>query len=251
MLYLFKVKSMRRYGMILSIVIPAYNEEKTILEVLKRVKAVKLPAGLGKEIIVVSDGSRDKTVMLARTVAGVKVIDKQPNQGKGAAVREGIKQATGDILIIQDADLEYDPNDYPAILKPILERKALVVYGSRYLSLIRGNKAGFAIKHKNAYTVTSLGSHVVTLATNILYGTRITDEATCYKCFKTSVIKSIKIDNDRFNWEPEITGKIARKGIKIHEVPISYAPRSYDEGKKIGWKDGIEALWTLLKYRIK
>lgn len=234
----------------LSVVIPAYNEEKTIREVLERVKKVSLP-GIEKEIIVVSDGSRDKTVQYAKSVKGVKVIDKQPNQGKGAAVRRGIQEATGDIVIIQDADMEYDPEDYRIIVPPISKGRALVVYGSRYLKLAKSRKSRWAIKHRGAYTATSLGSHVITFFTNLLFGTNITDEATCYKCFAARVIKSIRIENDRFNWEPEITAKIARKGIKIHEVPISYSPRSYEEGKKIGWKDGIEALWTLLKYRIK
>ncbi len=234
----------------LSVVIPAYNEEKTIREVLERVKKVSLP-GIEKEIIVVSDGSRDRTVQYAKSVKGVKVIDKQPNQGKGAAVRRGIREATGDIIIIQDADMEYDPEDYRIIVPPIAKGRALVVYGSRYLKLAKSRKSRWAIKHRGAYTATSLGSHVITMTTNLLFGTNITDEATCYKCFAARVIKSINIENDRFNWEPEITAKIARKGIKIHEVPISYSPRSYEEGKKIGWKDGIEALWTLLKYRIK
>ncbi len=236
--------------MILSIVIPAYNEEKTIVELLKRVKKVKLPNNMKKDIVVVSDGSRDRTVALARSVSGVRVFDKQPNQGKGAAVREGIRQATGDILIIQDADLEYDPNDYPAIITPIIARTARVVYGSRYLRLRQERKARFVIKHQGAYVLTSVGSQIITACTNLLYGLHITDEATCYKCFETRLIKSIRITHDRFHWEPEVTAKIAKKGIKIHEVPISYAPRSYQEGKKIGWKDGLEALWTLLKYRL-
>lgn len=236
--------------MILSVVIPAYNEEKTIVELLNRVKKAPLPAGATKEIIVVSDGSRDQTVELARTVPGVNVIEKEANRGKGAAVREGIQKARGDIIIIQDADLEYDPNDYSAVISPIIRGEALVVYGSRYLRLVEQSKVKFLIKHGGAYTATSLGSHLITLVANILFGIEITDEATCYKCFRADIIKAIPIRNERFHWEPEITAKIARKGIKIHEVPISYSPRSYEDGKKIGWKDGVEALWTLLKYRI-
>jgi len=234
---------------ILSVVVPAYNESKTIINVLNQVKAVDLSyLGVKKEIIVVSDGSSDKTVELAKSVKGIKVIDLQPNQGKGAAVRRGIKEATGDIIIIQDADLEYNPAEFAKVISPILNKKAKVVYGSRYLELHKKNR--FFIRHKGAYISTSLGVRVITILTNILYGTRITDEATCYKCFSSDVIKNIKIENNRFNWEPEVTAKIARKGIKIAEVPISYKPRTFEEGKKINWKDGISAIFTLIKYRI-
>ncbi len=237
---------------ILSIVIPVYNEEKTILQVLDLVKKVNLEQySVNKEIIVVSDGSKDDSVKLAKSVKDVRVIEKNPNRGKGAAVRTGIMASTGDIIIIQDADMEYDPEDYYEVIKPILEKKALVVYGSRYLGAPVKKKALFSRKYDKAYMRTYLGVQVITALTNILYGTKITDEATCYKCFRSDVIKSIRIENDRFNWEPEITAKIAKKNIKIYEVPISYNPRSYEEGKKIGTMDGFQAICALIKYRFK
>ncbi len=237
----------------LSIIVPAYNEEKTIVEILNRVKAVDLEKiGVEKEIIVVSDGSKDRTVERARTVAGVRIIANKHNQGKGGAVRDGIKHATGNIIIIQDADLEYDPNEYYRIIKPILEKKARVVYGSRFLSQKQKKRnLLFAKKKENAYSLAFLGGRIITLATNILYFTWITDEPTCYKCFRSDIIKNIKIENSRFNWEPEVTAKILKKGIKIYEVPISYNPRTFEEGKHINWKDGISALWTLLRYRFR
>ena len=231
----------------LSIIIPAYNEEKTILEVLAKVKKTKL--SLRKEIIVVSDGSTDRTAKLAATLKGIKVIDQQPNQGKGAAVRKGIESSTGEIVIIQDADLEYNPEEYEKIVKPLLDKTALVVYGSRFLGSEPRRLKIFSRKHKNAYSSAYFGAQVITFLTNLLFGTELTDEPTCYKCFESSLIKSIKIESDRFNWEPEVTAKIALKGINIYEVPISYNPRSFREGKKINWKDGIQAIWTLIKYR--
>lgn len=234
----------------LSIIIPAYNEEANILEVLNKVKNVDLSnLKVKKEIIVVDDGSKDKTAEIAKNVAGVKVIKKKSNSGKGSAVREGIKFSTGDIILIQDADLEYDPNEYSKIISPILEKHHLVVYGSRFLGV--KNKEGFIKKHENAYLFSYLGSRFVTKLTNVFFNSNLTDEATCYKCFRSDVIKQIKIENDRFHWEPEVTAKILKKGIKIHEVPISYNPRSYQEGKKINWVDGLEAIWTLIKYKVR
>lgn len=236
---------------LLSIIISAYNEEKTILEVIRMVKAVKTEnLDVQKEIIVVDDGSRDKTAEKVLTQKGVLLFRQIPNQGKGAAIRRGIREAKGEIIIVQDADLEYDPEDYLKILEPILRGKAKVVYGSRFLGSQR-TRGFLSRKHKNAYSSAYIGAQIVTFTTNVLYNTRITDEPTCYKCFKSEVIKSIDIKSDRFNWEPEVTAKIARKKIRIYEVPISYHPRSFKEGKKINWIDGVQAIWTLIKYRFK
>lgn len=234
----------------LSIVIPAYNEEKNLSEVIEKVKGVDL-SGLKvkKEIIVIDDGSTDRTVEVAKKIKGIKLIVKKRNEGKGSAVAAGIKNSSGDIIIIQDADLEYEPNEYPRIILPILDKKYKVVYGSRFLGIKKGNY--LMRKHKNAYLSSYLGSRLITRLTNLLFFSNITDEATCYKCFESSLIKSINIENKRFHWEPEVTAKILKKNIKIYEVPISYNPRSYDEGKKINWIDGLEAIWTLIKYRIK
>jgi glycosyltransferase involved in cell wall biosynthesis len=228
-----------------SIIIPAYNEEKTIEKILKKVLDVKLP--LEKEIIVVNDGSTDRTKEIVE-----KFIKNHPNEniilinkkngGKGSALKVGIKHSTGDIIIIQDADLEYDPNDYPNLIKPILEGKAKVVYGSRLRKM--GNK----FSHLSFL----IGGLIITLVTNLLYFTFLTDEPTCYKVFHKE-LKDILInaEGDKFDWEPEVTAKILRRGYKIFEVPISYYPRTLKEGKKIRWKDGIDAILTLLKWRFK
>jgi glycosyltransferase involved in cell wall biosynthesis len=236
----------------LSIIIPAYNEEETITEVIKRIKKVDLKKEkVEKEIIVVNDGSKDKTSQKVEAISGVRLINQIPNQGKGAAIRRGVKEATGDIILVQDADLEYNPEDYASLIKPILEGKAKVVYGSRFLGSRKQGNLLLSRKHKNAYGLAYIGAQIVTFTTNLLFGTQITDEPTCYKCFSAEVIKSINIKGNRFDWEPEVTAKVAKKGIKIYEVPIFYSPRSFEEGKKINWKDGIHAIWTLLKYRIK
>lgn len=225
----------------LSIVIPVFNENNTIAEILKRIEAADL--GVEKEIIIVDDFSTDGTRDFLRSLENRHKIIYQPkNLGKGAALRAGFKQAAGDWLVVQDADLEYNPNDFKAMLKPIIEAGALVIYGSRRLgnSYFRRRHSGY---------IYAFGGIFITWFTNLLYGTKITDEPTCYKMFKTDLLKSINLECERFEFCPEITAKIARRGIKIHEVPISYQPRYKSEGKKIDWRDGLEALWTLLKYR--
>lgn len=223
---------------LLSIVIPAYNEEKTILPLLEKVKALEIP-GIKKEIIVVDDASQDKTKEILRKQEGITLLEQKKNQGKGAAFKVGLKKTQGDIIIVQDADLEYDPQDIKKCLQPILQGETQVVYGSREL-----NK-----KNKRSKWIFFLGGKTITCFCNLLYGSHLTDEPTCYKCFQAELIKSLVIEGNGFEWEPEITAKILKKGLPIKEVPIQYFPRQ--EGKKINYQDGIKALWTLFKYRFK
>ena len=230
----------------LSILIPAYNEEETIQEILKKIEEVDLSKiNLEKEIVIVNDGSTDNTELkinefLKNSNLNINLI-KQENQGKGGAIRTAIKHATGDIIIIQDADLEYDPNDYNKLVMPIINKEAQVVYGSRRLNLDTGKKhSGFRFY---------AGGVILTFIINLLYNAKITDEPTCYKLFDSEIIKNINLKCKRFEFCPEVTAKVIKKGIKIKELPISYYPRSVEEGKKINWKDGIEAVWTLIKYR--
>jgi len=224
--------------MLLSIVIPAYNEERFLPEVLRRVKE----APYDKEIIVVDDASVDGTRRFLDGLreGGVKVVLHQKNAGKGAAVRSGIAIASGDIIVIQDADLEYDPKDYPVLLAPILEGKADVVYGSRFLG---GPHRVFYFRHY-------VGNKIVTLLSNIFSDLNLTDMETGYKAFARKALDGITIESNRFGFEPEITAKVAKKGCRVYEVPISYHGRSYREGKKITWRDGIKALFTILKYNL-
>ena len=226
----------------LSIIIPAYNEQDTILEIIRKVKKADA-LNLKKEIIVVDDFSKDMTrdVLLKSKDSEVKIFFHEINKGKGAAIRTGLQHATGDIILIQDADLEYNPEEYPKLLKPILEENVKVVYGSR-LNVIKKNL-------DRMYKLHYFGNVFLTLMTNLLYGSKITDMETGYKVFTREVIKNIKLRARRFDFEPEITAKILKNGYKIREVPINFAARSFDEGKKITWVDGIKALLYLIKYR--
>jgi len=218
----------------LSVIIPVYNEENTVLQLIQKVKAVKIP----KEIIVVDDGSTDRTPAILKKVKGIKTIFKKKNEGKGAAIRTALKHVTGDYVIIQDADLEYDPQDYFRLLKPIKEKKAEVVYGSRFTG-----------ERRNMFFWHMVANKLLTLVTNILYDSTLSDMETCYKLIPTKLLKQLKLKARGFEFEPEVTAKILKRRIRIYEVPISYAGREYEEGKKIHWKDGFIALWTLLKYR--
>ena len=223
----------------LSIIMPVYNEKNTIEQIIRRVSAVE---GIEKELIIVDDFSTDGTRELLRKYqnnCNIAIVFHDQNLGKGMAIRTGLEKVTGDLVIIQDADLEYDPNDYLKLVQPIMEDGAFVVYGSRSLSH----------KNKMSYLRYFIGGQVVTWWTNLLYGCRLTDEPTCYKLFRADLLKSVKLNCKRFEFCPEVTAKIRKRGIEILEVPISYNPRKIKEGKKIRWKDGIQAIWTLLKYR--
>jgi glycosyltransferase involved in cell wall biosynthesis len=225
-----------------SIIIPVFNEVSTIKALLMAVQNADT-CGLKKEIIVVDDGSTDGTRDILKKFNVVKVIFHDYNQGKGAAIRTGMKHATGDIILIQDADLEYNPSEYPLLLQPILDKKASVVYGSRF-----SHGRSF---HKNMYYSHAIGNFLLSACTSILYFSKIEDMETGYKVMKKDVALSLNLKSSRFDIEPEITAKILKKGISIHEVPITFQPRSFHEGKKISWKDGLIALWTLIKWRLK
>ena len=223
----------------LSVIVPVYNERNTIQEILRRVRAVDL-GEINKEIIVVDDGSSDGTIDILKLEedSTTRILRHPCNKGKGAAIRTALENVTGDFVVIQDADLEYDPNDFRALLGPILKKKAEVVYGSRFTG-----------EHRDMLFWHMLGNKILSLITNILYNTTLSDMETCYKLFWRPVLDGITIRSDRFNFEPEITAKVLKKKVRIYEVPISYAGREYSEGKKITWRDGFAALWALLKYR--
>jgi len=223
----------------LSVIIPIYNEKNTVLELLRRVEAV--PLSLDKEIIVVDDFSTDGT----REVLGglgrpdIKVLFHAKNMGKGSALRTGFSEATGDIVLVQDADLEYDPAEYPGLLAPILDGRADVVYGSRFLGG----------PHRVLFFWHSVGNRFLTSLSNVVTNLNLTDMETCYKVFRGDVLRKLSLKSRRFGFEPEVTIKVAKLKCRIYEVPISYAGRNYSEGKKIGWKDGVAALWHIMRYR--
>jgi len=229
----------RRYRT-LSVIVPVFNERNTVAEILRRMRRVELPVDL--EVVVVDDASSDGTDKVLDTLedSTVRVVRHPVNRGKGAAVRTGLAYARGDLVLVQDADLEYDPEDWPRLLAPILKGKARVVYGSRFTG-----------ERKNMLFLHWVGNRFLSLVTNVLYNTTLSDMETCYKLFDRQVLEGITITSNRFDFEPEITAKVLRRGHRIYEVPISYSGREFHEGKKITWRDGIRALTTLVRERFR
>jgi glycosyltransferase involved in cell wall biosynthesis len=220
----------------LSVIIPVYNEAATLMKIIERVERVPID----KELIIVDDGSTDgsREIMSRLPAERARVILQETNCGKGAAIRAGLPEVTGDLVVIQDADLEYDPGDFLKLLKPIQEGRADIVYGSRFTG-----------ERKNMSFLHWVGNRFLTLVTNVLFGTKLSDMETCYKMFRSEIVKNIPLRSHRFEFEVEITAKVLKRKHRIYEVPISYAGREFHEGKKITWRDGITALWNLLRYR--
>jgi glycosyltransferase involved in cell wall biosynthesis len=226
----------------LSVIVPVFNERNTLVEILRRMRAVELPDGIESEIIVVDDGSSDGTRDVLRQLGDstVRVVMHDVNRGKGAAVRTGFKHATGEFILVQDADLEYDPEDWPKLLAPVLRGRARVVYGSRFTG-----------ERRNMLLLHWIGNRFLSLTTNVLYNTTLSDMETCYKLLERSLIEDLQLQSNKFDIEPEITAKVLKRGVRIYEVPISYSGREFDEGKKITWRDGFSAVWTLVKFRFR
>lgn len=245
--------------MLISIVVPAYNEQDLVCLLLEKVLDISFPDGVATEIIVVDDGSSDGTAqriedfIRATGQTRIRFARHPENRGKGAAVRSGFELARGEILVVQDADLEYDPQDIPLVIAPILAGQAKVAYGSRILREKELGRSGFCGlitgKHPHSYVLAYLGGVAITKFVNLLTGSNLTDEPTCYKCFHRDVLADIAFENNDFAWEPELTMKVLHHGFAIHEVPISYHPRKMRDGKKINWKDGVKALWTVWNNR--
>ncbi|MEM7586790.1 MAG: glycosyltransferase family 2 protein [Acidobacteriota bacterium] len=229
----------------LSVVIPAYNELHTVENLLNRVANAPLPEALELEMIVVDDGSSDGTRDLLRELAQradppFRLIEHPQNRGKGAALRTGFEQTTGDLVLVQDADLEYNPRDYPVLLQPLLDDEADVVYGSRFLGG----------PHRVLFYWHYLGNRVLTTLSNMFTDLNLSDMETCYKVFRGDLLRGLKLSSNRFGIEPELTAKVAKAKVRIYEVPISYHGRTYAEGKKIGWRDGVAAIWAILRYNL-
>ncbi len=229
----------------LSVVIPAYNERQTVEALLGRVAGAPLPAGLELEILVVDDGSSDGTRELLRQLedsgdVAFRLVEHPENRGKGAALRTGFAAASGDVVLVQDADLEYNPRDYPVLLQPILDDEADVVYGSRFLGG----------PHRVLFFWHYVGNRFLTMLSNMFTDLNLSDMETCYKVFRTEVLRGMKLSSNRFGIEPELTAKAAKARVRIYEVPISYHGRTYAEGKKIGWRDGVSAIWAILRYNL-
>ena len=222
----------------LSVIVPVFNERSTVAEIVRRMRSVELP--IEREIVVVDDGSDDGTrdVLTQLRDSTVRVLRHPQNRGKGAAIRTGLESATGDLVLVQDADLEYDPDDWPRLIAPVVRGRARVVYGSRFTG-----------ERRNMLFLHWMGNRVLSLVTNVLYNTTLSDMETCYKLVDRTLLADLGLRCDRFDIEPEITAKILKRRIRIYEVPISYMGREFDEGKKITWRDGFAALWTLVKFR--